>query len=136
VNEHEHDSELRSLAQGLGARAAERLDVERTAAAVVRRLREEPVAPPAWWRRPAMLRLAAAFVILAGGGLLARSAFQTTHPAHYVVEDLRGLSADDLRDVLNTLDQTLDLDSTATPGDGLDGLNADQLRAVLRSLEG
>jgi hypothetical protein len=136
MSERENDSDLRSRAQRLGARAAERLDVERTAAAVVRRLREEPIAAPAWWRRPAMLRLAAAFVIVAGGGLLARSTFQTTHPAHYVVEDLRGLSADELRDVLNTLDQTLDLDSTATTGEGLDDLNADQLRAVLRSLEG
>ncbi|PYP74941.1 MAG: hypothetical protein DMD41_00005, partial [Gemmatimonadetes bacterium] len=75
MNDHEtQDERLHELARRLGVRAAERLDVERTAAAVVRRLREQPAATPAWWVRPAWLRLAAAVVLLLGGAVVYRGA--------------------------------------------------------------
>jgi len=60
------------------------------------------------------------------------------HVAHFVADDLRDFSADELRDVLAILDDTLIRDSTALPEGSadIDALDAQLLRAVLRSLEG
>ena len=58
------------------------------------------------------------------------------HGAHFVTDDLTDLSTDQLRDVLNTLDETLKLGSTTLPDDDLEDLDAQQLQAVLRDLEG
>ncbi|HKC41647.1 MAG TPA: hypothetical protein VKC15_19030 [Gemmatimonadales bacterium] len=133
------DAKLHDAARRLGVQAAERLDVERVAARVVERLRDEPVRPtrPAWMQ-PAWLRIAAAVVLLVGGGLVWRQAGNPAapHGAHFVTDDLTDLSADQLRDVLNTLDETLNLGSTTLPDGDLDDLDAQQLQAVLRSLEG
>ena len=132
------DAKLHEGAQRLGAAAAERLDVERIAAAVVERLREPaPVARPAWTQAP-WLRIAAAVIVLAGGGALLRQILtpRVPHTAHFVTDDLTDLSADQLRDVLSTLDETLDSVGTTPPESGLDDLDAQQLRTVLRSLEG
>ena len=76
-------------------------------------------------------------VLIAGGVVLARSIGPTlpAHPAHYVAEDLNGLSATELRDVLNGLDQTLQ-NAPARSDAGLDELSPEQLKVVLRSLEG
>jgi len=137
---NDDDARLQEIAKRLGARAAERLDVDQTARAVVERLREQPAVRSAWVR-PAWLRIAAALVILAGGAFAMRQVWSGSdqdHAAHFVADDLRDLSADQLRDVLATLDETLTRDSTALP-DGtadMDELDAQQLRAVLRSLEG
>ena len=70
-----HDDELREVAQRLGARAAERLDVERTAQAVVTRLRTEPRADVRvlGWIQPVWLRIAALLVLAAGAGVIGRS---------------------------------------------------------------
>ena len=89
------------------------------------------------WLQPTWLRAAAAVVLIAGGVVLARSIGPTlpAHPAHYVAEDLNGLSATELRDVLNGLDQTLQ-NAPARSDAGLDELSPEQLKAVLRSLEG
>ena len=137
---NDDDARLQEIAKRLGARAAERLDVDQTARAVVERLREQPAVRSAWVR-PAWLRIAATLVILAGGAFAMRQVWSGSdqdHAAHFVADDLRDLSADQLRDVLATLDETLTRDSTALP-DGtadMDELDAQQLRAVLRSLEG
>jgi hypothetical protein len=137
---NDDDAKLQEIAKRLGARAAERLDVAQTARAVLERLREQPAAPSAWVQ-PAWLRIAAALVILVGGAVGLRQVWRgygDDHAAHFVADDLRDLSADQLRDVLATLDETLTRDSTALPdGSGdIDELDAQQLRAVLRSLEG
>ena len=133
------DNTLHDSARRLGAAAADKLDVERIAARVVERLRHEPAraARPAWIQ-PAWLRIAAAVLVLAGGGLVLRQVLSPTqtHGAHYVTDDLADLNADQLHDVLNTLDETLDLGSTTLPEADLEDLDAQQLRAVLRSLEG
>jgi hypothetical protein len=134
------DATLRALAGRLGERAAERLDVEATAQAVIERLRSEP-APGRWsWMQPAWLRIAAALVVLVGGALAVRQAIPRAgsghRPAHLVTDDLRDLSAPQLREVLSTLDQTLDLGRPTAPDADLENLDAQQLRAVLRSLEG
>jgi len=133
------DAKLLDAAQRLGVAAAERLDVERVAAAVVERLRAEPAGAmrPAWLQ-PAWLRIAAAVVVLVGGGLVWQTMKNPTpsHVAHFVTDDLSDLSAAQLQDVLNTLDETLDSGSTTLPDSDLEDLDAQQLQAVLRSLEG
>ncbi len=135
-----NDATLHETAQRLGAREAERLDVERTAQAVVERLRREPAVQAPLWVRPGWLRIAAAVVVLFGAGVITRDLFtgsgtdSPSHPGHYVVEDLGDLTVDDLQQVLATLDATLD--STTASDAGLDGLTEAQLREVLRSLEG
>jgi hypothetical protein len=140
------DAKLEAAAQRLGTEAAERLNVERTVAAVLERLRAEPVsASRVRWMQPAWLRIAAALVILVAGGLIGRRLLvqsgtgggRGSHEvAHFVSDDLSDLSADQLRDVLTTLDETLDLGRTTLPEVDLDNLDAQQLRVVLRSLEG
>jgi len=133
------DAKLHDAARRLGVQAAEKLDVERVAAAVVERLRNEPArATRPAWMQPTWLRIAAAVVVLVGGGLVWRQLGSPTaaHGAHFVTDDLTDLSADQLQDVLNTLDETLNLGSTTLPDGDLDDLDAQQLQAVLRSLEG
>jgi len=136
VNE---DAQLHEAARRLGAAAADKVDVDRIAALVVERLRSEPAAATRpTWIQPAWLRVAAALLVFVGGGLVLRQVPSptTTHGAHFVTDDLSDLSADQLRDVLTTLDETLDLGSTTLPEADLDDLDAQQLQAVLRSLEG
>jgi hypothetical protein len=136
VNE---DAKLHEAARQLGTAAADKLDVERIAAAVVERLRSDTRsgARPSWIQ-PAWLRIAATVLVLVGGGLVLQQVRNpaTAHHAHFVTDDLTDLSADQLRDVLNTLDETLDLGSTTLPDADLEDLDPQQLRAVLRSLEG
>jgi hypothetical protein len=130
------DDELRAVAQGLGRRAGDRLDVERTSAAVLRRLREQPAVTP--WARPrvAWLRLAAAVVLVVGAGALLRTARRPTAavPAAAAGVDLGDLSADQLHEILNTIDRPSEDEGSGDTG--LDGLTAGELRSLLRSLEG
>lgn len=138
-NAMEREARLVAAAGRLGGRAAARIDVERTAQTVVERLRHEaagsPIAPP-FWARPLAIRIAAALVLLLGGGFIARATGVHEQPAdHFVAEDLNDLSADDLRLLLATLDETLDADVAAESDGGLEGLNAEQLRELLRTLE-
>src|SRR5574341_1395694 len=132
-----HDAKLHELAARIGEQAAARLDVERTAQAVVARLRERSSAVTPAWARPAWWRIAAAVVVLLGGGLVARDLLRS--PAvvdHYVAEDLTDLSAEDLRQILASLDETLIASPEAAAEAGLEDLTEQQLREVLRSLEG
>ncbi len=132
------DAKLNQVAQRLGAAAAEKLDVERVAVRVVEQLRHAPAADRPAWLQPAWLRIAAAVIVLVGGGLVWQTVKNPTpsHVAHFVTDDLSDLSADQLQDVLNTLDETLDSGSTTLPDSDLEDLDAQQLQAVLRSLEG
>ena len=136
-----NEERMEQLAKRLGARAAERLDVGKTAGQVVERLREQP-APRSTWIQPAWLRIAAALVIVVGGAGLYRFTpghrpVVSQHAAHFVADDLSGLSADDLRDVLSSFDEILSTDS-APASDSTDWreLDSQQLREVLRALEG
>jgi hypothetical protein len=131
-----HDAKLHAAAQRLGSGAAEKLDVERLATTVVERLRERAARPT--WIQPAWLRIAAALVVLVGGGLVWRQVRipSAAHSAHFVADDLTDLSADQLLEVLTTLDETLDLGGATSPESGLEDLDAQQLRTMLRSLEG
>jgi len=141
TNEHPlDDAKLRALAQQLGREAAERLDVERTAEAVVRRLQDARQTtrrvrlPPRW------LSLAAGIVLLLGGGVVWRRLAPVRVAPDAVLApaglDLNSLSADQLRDVLQTVDQPLDVEPTGTSETGLDDLTPRELRSLLGTLEG
>ncbi|MGH7537458.1 MAG: hypothetical protein ACREMF_02380 [Gemmatimonadales bacterium] len=138
TNEQEHDAHLEQVARRLGAQAADRLDVERTAAAVIARLRTESAATRPWWIRPGWLRAAAAVVLILGGGLMVRSRMgrPPAQVAHYVRDELQDLSTDQLRELLDSLDQTL-TDATLEPSNAdMRDLTTKQLQALLQSLEG
>jgi ParB-like chromosome segregation protein Spo0J len=136
------DARVEELARRLGAGAAERLNVERLAGAVVERLRNEPKVerrgPSPWWMQPKWLRAAAVVVLMVGVGLLVRGRMQSgsRHTARYIAEELRDLSTSQLREVLVTLDETLEAASPSSSDDDLNDLTTEQLQAVLRSLEG
>src|SRR5207249_8219486 len=129
-----HDARLREVALRLGAGAAERLDVERTARVVVERLRAEPRAERWTWLQPAWLRIAAAAILVIGGGLVTRALVWQRAPGSAVVvpvgEDLTDLTAEQLREALTALDQPVSMQGA---GDlGVEGLTAEELRALLQ----
>jgi hypothetical protein len=136
-----NDTALRQLAQRLGTRAAERLDVERTAEAVVTRLRQEPRGAGRVWAAfdSTWLRIAAAVVLVVGAGLLARPAGQPM-PRDVAVlasPELNELSAPQLEELLRTVAEPGGTrDAVAAQDVGLEDLSAPELRALLASLEG
>ena len=144
MNSHElPDANLQEIAQRLGARAAERLDVERTAEAVVARLRTEPRAEVRvlGWIQPAWLRIAAVLLLLIGAGVVAlnvRGPQPTTPlPPASAGGELSELSGNELRIVLAALEEPSAERQGVSPQDvGLEDLSALELRALLESLEG
>ena len=136
------DAKLEQLARGLGAGPAERLNVERVAGAVVERLRNEPEVerhgPSSWWMQHKWLRAAAVVVLMVGVGVVARELVKggSDHEAHYIAEDLQDLSANQLREVLSTLDETLRAATPPSSEDDWNDLTTEQLQALLQSLEG
>jgi hypothetical protein len=136
-----NDDMLHEAARQVGARAAERLDVDATARAVLRRLREASEALPVWWAQPAWLRAAATVVLLLGGFALARNVAppprEPSRSVAYVGEDLTTFSSDQLLDVLQEIGQTGgSLAPSSLQEAGLEDLTAAQLQELLRSLEG
>ncbi|HKW40903.1 MAG TPA: hypothetical protein VJN39_06620 [Gemmatimonadales bacterium] len=133
------DAALQEVAQRLGVRAAERLDVERAATAVVQRLRTEPRAEVWVWIQPAWLRVAAAVVLLVGAGVVAlemRSKMLAPVSVTAAAGELRDLSAGQLREVLEAVGQPDEEQTVSAQEVGLEQLSASQLRALLESLEG
>jgi len=131
------DGRLRDLAARLGVAASDRLDVERTAQAVLERLRSEPAERRARWMQPAWLRIAAALVLVLGAGLVGREVLRDRGAAdHYVVEELTDLTPDQLSEVLASLDRILDLSGQAVTGEDMEDLDAEQLGDVLQTLDG
>jgi hypothetical protein len=139
-----NEDRLQQLARRLGANAAERLDVEATARQVVQRLREQPARRGGIWIQQTWVRIAATVVILVGGAVAVsrlapggRPGLSPAH-AHLVADDLRDLSAEELRDVLMSFDEIVASDSVVVPESGTDlnELDTQQLRALLRSPEG
>jgi len=138
-----HDGKLQEVARRLGARASDRLDVERTAQAVVARLRTEPRADVRVlrWIRPAWLRIAAALVIVVGAAVVLRSLWHKPPTGSALVAaagaELNDLSADQLRQVLEAVGQPGREHETVSSQDvSLEDLSALELRALLESLEG
>lgn len=130
------EAEMRALARDLGTRAAERLDPDAMAEAVVRRLRDQrrPVHRTVW--QPLWLSAAAAVVLLLGGSVMWRSLRPAARSEVAAPVDLNNLSADQLRQVLDAVDRPLDVDPTGSAETGLDDLTPRELRTLLRALEG
>ena len=142
-HDEQEDLELHALAQQLGqGGAADRLDPERTAQAVLARLRQDGVEQrarrfirPTWW-----LQIAATIVVVLGSSLivkLVRSPAPNPAAAAWTEPGLSDLSAGELRDMLRTVDDsTITSSATADTTAGLDDLSAAELRRLLQSLEG
>jgi hypothetical protein len=123
------------LAQNLGQRAAERLDVEAAARAVVERLRQREEQPRIRWMRPEWLKVAAALVILLGAGFaLERVRTADSGLPRYALEELSDLTASELDLLLADLDSTLS-GHDEEPDSDLDNLTPAQMQELLRSLE-
>jgi hypothetical protein len=140
-----NDTALRQLAERLGARAAERLDVQGVAESVVTRLRREPGETTRPWAAlgSAWLRIAAAVLLVVGAGLVAREGLPplSRGPRSVAVlgasPELNELSAPQLQELLRTVAEPSGTgDAVAPPDVGLEDLSAPQLRALLASLEG
>jgi hypothetical protein len=139
-----HDEALRQVARRLGAEAADRLDVERTAQTVVARLRagDTPARSPIHWMQPAWMRAAAGVVLIVGAGLLIY--WRLHHPPETDVVpvvvasagDLEDFSSGQLRDVLDGLDNTVEMTPTVHAGDaGVDDLSETQLQSLLTAMQ-
>jgi hypothetical protein len=129
-----NDDKLIQAAQQLGARAAERLDVDAAARKVVERLREQPARQPIWVRAT-WLRIAAAVVILVGGVITLRQIRPGGTPddvTHFIADDLRDLSTDELRTLLTSFDQIIGESVVPDSTSDLQELDAQQLRELLR----
>lgn len=130
------NGQLEHLARRLGAEAAERVDPEATAQAVLRRLRAAP-RPVRWWRRPKVLQVAAVVAILVTGGvgvnwLLQNGAMDEF--AYGAPVELAELGDGDLAAVLDSLAFEAPVSELVSPG--LDGLDETQLRTLLAVMEG
>ena len=140
-----HDEALRQVARRLGAEAADRLDVERTAQAVLARLRsgDAPARPPIRWMQPAWMRAAAGVVLIIGGGLLVYHRLNSPpvmllqpDSAQHDTSELAGLSDGQLQDVLNGLDKTVEMTPTVHAGEaGVEDLSEPQLQSLLKVME-
>ena len=117
-----HDAKLHDLAKRLGAGAAERLDVERTAQTVLARLRAEPrmSVVARLWMQPAWLKIAALLVLLLGSGVVARRPWRAGAPGTATVIPVGALDPRDRFDVADASalpwpDGSVDLIVTSPP---------------------
>ena len=137
-----HDEALRQVARRLGAEAADRLDVERTAQAVVARLRagDVPQRPPIRWMQPAWMRAATVIVVMIGVGVVYRVLHPVAQPQvpqpDSVNVELAALRPSQLQDVIASLDQPVELTPTVHAGDaGVEDLSEPQLQSLLKAME-
>lgn len=142
-----HDQDLRAAAERLGAAAADRLDVERTAQAVLARLRagETPARGPIRWMQPAWLRAAAVVVVVIGAGILYRTVLHrpaaTEKPGIALspppaAGELSELPPGQLQNVLEGLDEAGEMTPTLHAGDaGVEDLSEPQLQSLLKAME-
>lgn len=129
-----NEEKLIQAAQQLGARAAERIDVDAAARKVVERLREQPVQRTTWVQST-WLRIAAAVVLVVAGGLGVKSLIpdpESPVPMHLIADDLRDLSTDELQTLLTSFDQILDESVVPDSTADLPELDTQQLRELLR----
>lgn len=128
-----NEDKLTQTARQLGVRAAERLDVDATARKVIDRLREQPPRRTVWIQAT-WLRIAAALVVVVGGAYAVRELRQSDapHVAHFIVDDLQDLSADELRTLLASFDQIVADSAAVDSTSDLQELDAQELRRLLR----
>lgn len=135
------DRDLRDAARRLGARAAERLDVDGAAARVVARLQDERRAASRILGLPARAwRIAAAIVVIAGAGAMWRARSRGAADVAVTIapptSELDQLSADQLQELLPAVDAPDEGDAPTTVTGALQSLSADELERLLGSLEG
>jgi hypothetical protein len=141
-----HDEALRQVARRLGTEAADRLDVERTAQAVLARLRagDVPERPPIRWMQPAWIRAAAGVVLIIGVGLLVYRRLHLPAESTWVdsavvvasAGELQEFTSGELQDVLNSLDQPVEMTPTVHAGEaGVEDLSEPQLQSLLKAME-
>ena len=130
------DRQLEGLAKDLGAAAGDRLDVNRTARAVMSRLKAEPERV-VWWRRqmPVFQAVAAAAMVVLAIGLLSesgpRSGEAELHMA-YAPLALEAFSEDELTEVYDSLSFEAPIyELTAA---GLDDMSVGQLEELLETM--
>jgi hypothetical protein len=128
---------LEQLARGLGRKAAEDIDVESTAKAVLHRVRTEPVRV-VWWRRtPVLQGLAAAAVVAITAGILVTSVLErnVSGPVSVpAVTELADLSVEELEEVFDSLAVEAPVYELADAG--LYDLTESELEELLQLLEG
>ena len=129
------DGELVAAAQRLGARAADRLDLDQTARRVVDRWRVEQARVRPFYARPAFLRIAAALILVAAGVATWRARTGRPDVVAVVPSDagLEGLSADQLQALLPAAEEPAVGENLASDA-GLEGLSPDELRSILASM--
>jgi len=132
-----NETDLERIAARLGDRAAARLDVERTAAAVLHRLRTER--PASLWQRSSstLLRMAAAVALILGAGWVGYRMMEKAPveaPLAPVVASLQTLSSDEMQDVLDSL--AIESPAYQNIAVGLHDLSTEQLTELLRRMEG
>lgn len=139
-----HDPELQQLARRLGAAAADRLDVERTAQAVLDRLRagEAPMRSSIQWLQPAWMRAAAVVVVMLGTGLLVyrlKAPAGTPNPgpdsAQQVTSELTGLTPGQLQDVMAALEEPVEAPTVHAGEAGVEDLSGPELQSLLKAME-
>jgi predicted NBD/HSP70 family sugar kinase len=130
------ERQLEELARRLGARAGEKLDVDRTAREVVARLEREP-ARVVWWRRmPALQAVAAAAVVVLAVGVLTMGGGgngvvdERLLPAPYTLQDL---SVDELEEVFDSL--IFEAPAFEVASATLEELSVEELEELLRIME-
>jgi hypothetical protein len=128
---------LEKLAKGLGRRAAERLDVEASAAAVLQRIRSQPVRV-VWWRRaPVLQGLAAAAVVVLTAGILVSGQLNRTVERVVAMPapvELAALSEEELAEVFDSLSVEVPVSELADAG--IYDLTEGELEELLELLEG
>ena len=130
------DKTLERIASRLGDEAAERIDVEATARAVLERLRSEPERVP-WWRQVRVIQAAAAAVVILAAGLLVfnRGGDEVEFLGGEVVPvAIESLSADELEEVVDSL--FFEAPVYEQVAIGLQDLDESQLVELLDLMEG
>ena len=135
-----HDEALRQAARHLGAEAAERLDVEQTAQAVLARLRagDAPARSAIRWMQPVWMRAAAIVVVMLGAAVVYRVLHPVAPPVNQpgsVNVEIAALLPGQLQDVIAGLD-SVDITPTVNSGEaGVEDLSETQLQSLLKSME-
>lgn len=131
------ETQIERMARALGARAADRVDAEQTARAVLLRLEQQPRKRVWWQRAPAFQALAAAAVVVLLAGVFLVGPFgshagDAAEPMALV--ELEELSTDELAEVFDSLVAEAPVYEYSTVG--LQDLNEQQLRELLQLMEG
>ena len=131
------ERQIVQLAKRLGAKAADTLDVERTAQVVISRVKQAP-AKVVWWRRmPLLQSAAAAAVFVLTVGVFVVSQLKTNGSDLGVLEEfaeLHALSDSELEQVYDSL--TAEAPVHELSAVNLQDLNEGQLEELLALMEG